>query len=356
MALVTKITLYLNLLLFFFGQLFRLNFLNFSFPLFSLAILILAFVNLLNQKNILSKLRHPVFYFIIFSLFTLIINWFNFSFSFSSLFYWLRLISLLSFFLFPLKIDTQTDKFFQLILWSSLIFGFIQYIFWPDFTTFSAFNWDPHLYRLIGTFFDPTFTGLIFLLFLLKIYFHYSSNRLLIFFPYLGLALTYSRSSLLAFFIVFTFISIVKKNIKIFLATTLLIFLTIFLLPRMPGEGTKLERSSSIKAKIVNYKEGFNLFASSPLIGHGYNNLPTIRNNTNSHANSGFDGSLLTIAITTGIIGLFLFFKIFSLNLSSSSLYWQSLILAIFTHSLFSNSLLYPWILFYLAFEIKYRK
>jgi len=285
-----------------------------------------------------------------------IINWFKFSFSFSSLFYWLRLISLLSFFLFPLKIDKNINKFFQLILWASLIFALIQYFIWPDFTAFSVFNWDPHLYRLVGTFFDPTFTGLIFLLFLLKIYFHYSSNYLLIFLPYLGLALTYSRSSLLAFFIVFTFISIIKKNIKIFLTTSLLIFLTILLLPRMPGEGTKLERSSSIKAKIENYKEGLKLFSTSPLIGLGYNNLPSIRADKNSHAVSGFDGSLLTITITTGLIGLFLFSKIFISSLDSSSLYWQSLLLVVFVHSLFANSLLYPWILFYLAMEFKYRK
>jgi len=356
MALVTKITLYLTLILFFFGQLFRLNFLNFSFPLFSLTLLPLAFFNLFTQKNIRSKLKHPATYFIIFSLFTLIYNWFKFSFSFSSLFYWLRLISLLSFFIFPLKTDEKLNRFFQLILWSSLTFGFIQYFIWPDFTAFSAFNWDPHLYRLVGNFFDPTFIGLIFLLFILKIYFKYSSNKLLIFLPYLGLALTYSRSSLLAFFIVFSYISLKTKKLLLFLSTFLLISLTIFLLPRMPGEGTKLERDSSIKAKIINYKEGFKLFSISPLIGLGYNNLPVIRANSTSHASSGFDGSLLTIAITTGLIGLLLFSKIFISSLNSSSLYWQSLLLAVFIHSLFANSLLYPWILFYLALEIKYRK
>jgi len=211
MALVTKITLYFALIFFFFGQLYRLNFLNFSFPLFSLFILSLAFFNLLTQKNIFKKLKHPAVYFIIFSLLSLIINWFKYPFSFSSLFYWIRLISLLSFFVFPLKIDHKIDKFFQIIIWSTLIFGLIQYFFWPDFTAFSAFNWDPHLYRLVGTFFDPTFIGLILLLFIIKIYFNYSFNKLLLFIPYLGLALTYSRSSLLALFIVFTFISIIKK-------------------------------------------------------------------------------------------------------------------------------------------------
>lgn len=356
MALVTKISLYFAILCFFFGQLFRLKFLNFSFPIFDIAILLLAFSNFFNQKISFKKLRSPIIYFVIFSLLTLVINWIRFSFSPSSFLYWLRLSSLLSFFLFPLKIDSKTNAFFQLILWASLIFAFIQYIFWPDFTYFSTFNWDPHLYRLLGTFFDPTFTGLIFLLFLLKIYFNYSTNYLFLFPIYLGLALTYSRSSLLAFLLVFTFIAIRKKNFKIFLTTFLLIFLTISLLPRMPGEGTKLERTSSIKAKIENYKNGFQLFSTSPIIGVGYNNLPTIRENKSSHANSGFDSSLLTIAITTGIIGLFLFSKIFISNLNSSSLYWQSLLLVVFIHSLFANSWLYPWILFFLAFEFRYRK
>jgi len=356
MALVTKIALYSAIVCFFFGQLFRLQFLNFSFPIFDIALLFLTISNLLTQNFSLKKLHSPVVCFALFSLLTLAINWFRFPFSFSSFFYWLRLNSLLSLFLFPLIIDTKIDKFFNLILWSVLIFGFIQYIYWPDFTYFSAFNWDPHLYRLISTFFDPTFTGLIFLLFLLKIYFRHSSNYLLLFPVYLGIALTYSRSTLLAFFITFAYISFVKKNIKIILTTLLLIFFTIIILPRMPGEGTKLERTSSIKAKIANYKSGIKLFLTSPIIGVGYNNLPIIRENKNSHANSGFDGSLLTIAITTGLIGFILFSRIFVSSFISSSLYWQSLLLTVFIHSLFANSLLYPWIIFFLAFEFRYRK
>jgi len=356
MALVTKIILYFTLICFFFGQLFRLNFFNISFPIFDIALLLLSFSNLLTQKNILKNIKHPVVIFIVFSLFTLVTNWLISSFSISSLFYWLRLSSLLSLFLFPLKIDTKTDKFFQLILWSILIFGFIQYIFWPDFTAFSVFNWDPHLYRLGGAFFDPTFIGLIFLLFLLKIYFHHPSNYLLLFLPYIALALTYSRSSLLALFITFSYISLKTKKLFLFISTLLIVSLTIIILPRMPGEGTKLERTSSIRAKIENYQQGIKLFTSSPIIGLGYNNLPHIRPQKNSHSNSGFDGSLLTIAITTGIIGLFLFSKIFITNLSFASLYWQCLLLSVFIHSLFANSLLYPWILFFLAFETRYRK
>lgn len=353
MAFITKISLYLTIILFFFGQLFRINLSNFSFPIFDLAILLLASLNFLNQKKSLKNFRNPIVYFIVFSLFTLIINYFYYHFTLTSFFYWLRLSCLLSFFIFPLKIDSKADHFFEIILWADLVFAFIQYFFWPDFTYFSVYNWDPHLYRLLGTFFDPTFTGLIFLFFLLKKYFSKSSRLYLI--PiYLGLALTYSRSSLLAFIIVFSFISFRRKQIKIFWITLIVLISTIIFLPRMPGEGTKLERDSSIKAKIINYQQGIKLFFTSPIIGIGYNNLPTIRENKNSHSNSGFDSSLLTIAVTTGIIGLFLFSKIFISNLYSSSLYWQSLIITTFIHSLFANSLLYPWILFFLVFEFRY--
>lgn len=355
MALATKITLYLTIIFFFFGQLFRLQIFNISIPVFEIVFLLLAILNLFNQKITLKSLRCHVVYFTIFSLLTLAINWLRYPFSLTSFLYWLRLVSMLSFFVFPLKIDKKIDTFFKIILWSNLFFGFIQYFFWPDFTYFSTQNWDPHLYRLLSTFFDPTFTALIYLFFLLKIYFSKQSNLLLI--PiYLGLALTYSRSSLIAFFIVFTFIAIKKNNLKIFFTTLLLVLLTIILLPRMPGEGTKLERTSSIKAKIINYQEGIKLYLTSPIFGVGYNNLPSIRPNSNSHANSGFDSSLLTIAITTGLIGLFFFVKIFTTSLNPSSLYWQSLLLTVFVHSLFANSLLYPWVLFFLVFEFKYRK
>lgn len=355
MALITKIALYISLIFFFFGQLFRLNFHQFSFPVFDITLLILAAVNFLSQRKNLKNLRSPITYFAIISLVTLIINWLRFPFSLSSIFYWLRLNSLLSLILFPLKIDRKIDNFLYLVLWALLIFGFIQYIFWPDFTYFSVYNWDPHLYRLLSTFFDPTFTGLIFLFFLLKTYF--SQKNILTLIPiYLGLALTYSRSSLLAFILVFSFIALKKRQIKIFISAFIIFLLTIFLLPRMPGEGTKLERTSSIKAKIENYKSGIKFFINSPIIGVGYNNLPTIRENKNSHANSGFDSSLLTIGITTGIFGLFFFLKIFLDNFSSASLYWQSLLLAVFIHSLFANSLLYPWVLFFLAIESRYRK
>jgi O-antigen ligase len=123
--------------------------------------------------------------------------------------------------------------------------------------------------------------------------------------------------------------------------------LTIVVLPRQPGEGTKLERTSSITAKIQNYQEAFATFKKSPIIGIGYNNISFIRDikTTNSHANSGFDGSLATIFVSTGIIGGFIFLFGIKNLFTNASLLQKTMAITILFHSLFANSLLYPWIL-----------
>jgi O-antigen ligase len=164
------------------------------------------------------------------------------------------------------------------------------------------------------------------------------------------MALTYSRSTFLAFLIAFSFIAYVKKNIKIFLIAVVLISATIFLLPRLEGEGTKLERDSSIIAKIHNYQQGIALFSHSPFTGIGYNFLPIIRSDLkqNSHAIGGFDGSLLTILITNGILGFTAFILGLFLLFKQGNLFRKTALIAIFIHSLFANSLLYPWVLLFL--------
>jgi O-antigen ligase len=159
--------------------------------------------------------------------------------------------------------------------------------------------------------------------------------------------LTYSRSTYLSFLLAFTFIAFKKKNLKIFIVSFVLIVCAIFLLPRQEGEGTKLERTSSISAKIEKYKEGLNVFIKSPIIGYGYNNLYFVRTikNPNSHANFGFDSSLLTILTTSGIIGLILFILGLKNYFIKADLTHQSILIALLLHSLFANSLLYPWII-----------
>jgi len=365
MASVSTIVLYLTAIVFFFGQLLRLNFLNISFPLLDIFIIALAAINLifhLKTKTIQIKNR-GFLYFLIFTWITFFINYFLYHNPIiTPLFYLIRLTCLLSLIIVPLSSQIFKEKFkrfFLICLFSDIIFGFIQYLFWPNFIYFNALNWDPHTFRLVGTFFDPTFTGLIFLLFLLIIFFNKNINfRIpILIISYLAIALTYSRTSYLVFIIAFAFISMRLKQPKILITSILIIILTVLILPRLPGESTKLERTSSIFAKIENYKEGISVFSQSPLIGHGYNNLVYIRhiNIPNSHSNSGFDSSLLTILATTGLIGGLLFLTGIKDLFFHSDLLLQTLLLTVFIHSFFSNSLLYPWVLLILCLTPSFR-
>jgi len=352
MAFVTSIIYLSTIIVFFFGQLLRIELKGFSFPLIDLFIFAIFCLNIFqNLKNKNFKIKNKyLLYFLFFAWFSFIFNYFRYHFDIiKPILYLFRLTFLLSFFVFPPKIDEKIKKFFYLIIFSNIIFGLIQYFFWPNFTYFNSLNWDPHLYRLVSTFFDPTFTALIYLFLIIIVFLNKKIplRKTILIISYLTMALTYSRSSYISFLIAFTFIAYSKKNLKIFIFSSILILSTIFLMPRFEGEGTKLERTSSILAKIENYQEGFNLFLKTPIVGCGYNNLFYVRqiNNPNSHANSGFDGSLMTILISNGVVGLFFFILGLKTIFIRGNLTTKTILISVLVHSLFANSLLYPWVL-----------
>jgi len=359
MASLSKIILFCIPIVFFFGQLLRIDTKFFSFPVLDLFIILLASSNLI-QKFIQKKIEIKNKYFLYFLAFAYISFFINLIihpiFSLNSLFYLIRLSCLLSLVIFPISLkinNPRFQQFFNLSIFANIIFGLIQYLFWPNFTYFNALNWDPHLYRLVSTFFDPTFTALIYLFFIGYIFTSKLQTKFkvpLLIISYIAFVLTYSRASFISFAILFAFFAYKYKNIKIFIISSFLIISTLFLLPRQAGEGTKLERTSSITAKIENYKEAFGVFKQSPIIGIGYNNIASVRINPDpqSHADAAFDGSLIDILVTTGIIGLVIFCIGLFHFFNRSSILIQGLIITTIFHSLFANSLLYPWVLLYL--------
>jgi hypothetical protein len=331
MATLSKLIYYPLLILFFLGKL---------FPYIDILLVIFALTNIFSQ----TKLRVNNKYLLLFAVIATISNILNFN--LISWLYLVRLLSIISLILFPPQFNKNQNKFINIIFISTVIFGFIQYFIWPDLTAMTSQNWDPHLYRLVGTYFDPTFTGLILLFILISTYLSHSKyKKILLPIIYIALALTYSRSSLLSFVVAFAYISYVQKSKKLFLYVMIIFLSTLFILPRMPGEGTKLERTSSILAKIQNYQQGLAIFTANPIIGIGYNNIPKLnyKNNPSSHSNSGFDSSLLTIAITTGIFGLFSLIFGIKYEFNNGKLLYKLALLAIFFHSFFANSLFYPY-------------
>ena len=235
------------------------------------------------------------------------------------------------------------------------ILGIFQYLLYPDTRALIVFGWDQHYYRIVGTLLDPGFTGLILVLTLVFIVLNnYHKDWWLI--VYIALALTYSRASYLAFFTAFTWISIQKRTWKYFVISASCVLLTVFLLPRWSdGEGVKLERTSSVWARIESWKTAWKIFTFNPLIGVGFNNYRYAQNaSLESHAGAGSDSSILLVMATTGVVGLVYYLKYIKKvwSFGKDNLIITSSLVAIFVHSWFLNSLFYPAIMLWVILLI----
>lgn len=322
-------------------------------------------VSFLAIYTLFSKYKYPNWYkyfayFLIFGLFSWILNFvyfskttdFDINFLFQGLLYLVRSMaySLVAVYVSNniknkeyyvlLGKNNLIDKLIYLSV-ASALFGWIQYLIWPNLTSLKYLGWDDHLLRMVGTFLDPTFLALIIIFgIILAIK---SNKEFIINFLTISLAFTYSRIS----FLILLLLLIYKRK---FIAL-ILFFVTILFLPKMIGEGTNLLRTASGINKISNYEETIQIFSKSPIYGIGYNNLCFARqlylndNNLKSHSCSGADSSILFILVTTGILGLFIFIK-FVTNVPSNDLIRLTFI-ALLIHSIFSNSMFYPHVMFW---------
>ncbi|CAN5284790.1 hypothetical protein BH10PAT1_BH10PAT1_6750 [soil metagenome] len=244
------------------------------------------------------------------------------------------------------------------------IFGWIQYFLLPDLRFLRNFGWDDHYFRLVSTFLDPAFTGIILVLTEILIIVKTLKNKtklnyLLNIFLILTILFTYSRSSYLALFFAIIFLFI-KFREKFLLGILILFILLIPFLPKEPSEGTNLARTYSINQKFINYQESITLIEKSPVFGIGFDNLCIAKNkflnsdNPKSHTCSGLDNSILFIVATTGIVGLIIFiqfiYKII-INTKLDLIGWglMASFIAIFTHGMFTETFFYNFILGWLA-------
>ncbi len=332
-----KIIFFTILVLFPFGQLFKVGFVNF----FDIAVLLLA------VATVIKKPKYPEWYkyflyFLSFCLFSLIVNYKLFE--VKSLLYLVRLWSYSIVAVYISNFFSKSkDVIRQLVAVTvvSAIFGWLQYLIWPDLTSLKVFGWDDHLLRMVGTSLDPTYLGLVLVLGVIVAAEKFPK---VMYFLLFSLAFTYSRSSYL---VASLFLLFKKKFVPL-----VLFIAVVFFLPKNIGEGTNFARTASGNQKLINYKETIEVFKRSPLIGVGFNSMCSARQNylgdtnTNSHACNGADSSLLFILATAGIIGLILFLN-FILQVPKSRLLATSLV-AVLLHSLFANSLFYPHIMFWL--------
>lgn len=279
------------------------------------------------------------------------------------LFRWLVYSLFFIFFIFlP---ETKLDK---IILAFSLIFiftGIFQYLFFPDIRTLQIAEWDPHYFRVVGSLLDPGFIGILLVLIILFFTQNFQKFKpfslLIWLLAYLALAFTYSRSSYLSFLAGMTAVSYYKKSWKFLVSMVILMILTLIMLPRAPdGEGVKLERTSSIQARIDNWKHTLLIIGKNPFMGVGFNTYRYAQRQyavaddskwLKSHAGAGADSSLLFVTATTGIFGLmaYLWYLRSLKKLSASHPELSTSLVALLIHSLFLNSLFYPVVMLWLA-------
>lgn len=357
-----KIFLFLFLALFPFGQIIR----------FGVVHPIDIVVGMGGLYAVFKKLPKPAIFlnlinFLIIAVFSWIVSLgiFGITDSAYGLLYLLRLCGYIYFFIYvsnALKNEKAniTDVLLVLTVISAAL-GWVQYFVFPDLKPLFIWNWDMHLYRLAGTFLEPAYLGIIVLLgILISIHKYFESkNKMYIYafiFLVVSLSFTYSRASYLAMGFSLFGIALLKNKLKAVLIILIIFFGTLFLLPTARNQSIELFRSFSVVARFENYKTTLKIFTTSPVTGIGFNNMCSAYRKYigfqtyESHACSGSDSSLLFILATTGITGLIIFLSnvielVKNLVISKKGKFVIVCFVAIFIHSLFSNSLFYPWVM-----------
>lgn len=376
-SIITKL-IFLYLCLYPFGQLLRFSVFTGSFLIvlnfIDLVALFAAVSYLAKTKSIpKTKISNAFFTFVLACLFSLILsfNYFEVSAIFFGALYFLRFVAYYIFFTAvseeyktSIKKKSILTSIFAVCL-AMAIFGWIQYFFLPDLRALKYLGWDDHLYRLTGTLFDPGFSSLIFVFgSLLALYFYKVRKNLnyliLSGFMVLSVLFTYSRAGYTALAFGLIVFLVLEKKVKLIFTSLAVIGLAILFLPRPAGTGVKLERFYSITSRIENYKETIEVAKASPVFGVGYNNFCAAKQkylknvDAQSHSCSGSDSSLLLILATTGVVGFIAFVR---LAKEIFVCFWKgnkkslfaSVFVALFVHSLFNNSLFFPWTLGFLA-------
>ena len=257
------------------------------------------------------------------------------------------------------------------LVWSGVgiaALGFIQLVLYPNLRNLYYLGWDPHVGRLFSTLLDPNFTGIYLALTALLLLYGWGEkkhmlSRLGFVVVSVALLFTYSRSSIAAYgagLLVWGMLTGRKKLIGVLL---ILAVAGLVLLPR-GSEGQNILRSTSSMARLGTAASGIEIFLARPVLGTGMNTLLMKHADTApipSRTGTGIDTSLIAVAAADGLLGLFfivwfLVACVFlgktglakSTRLREESALYLAALSAIFVHSLFVNSLLYPWVLVWL--------
>jgi len=313
-----------------------------------------------NIKKIKKSQKKIIFIFLISILLSWVVAFIEGRFDFRAILYLVRLITYIYFiFILQKKIENKSWPW-RLISFNILLLGFVQYFFLPDLRFLIYEGYDDHFYRLTSTILDPAFTGLIFVFNLNYCLWQKKKNYLLIVLFLIGLLLTYSRASYLAFLLSSSLMFLFdKQNSKKIIL--LIIFCFCLALPFLPsksgGDGVNLLRTVSTQKRINNDQEILQSMSRTQwLFGQGLL-IPAknreISENIPSHSH--FADNLFVFLISNlGIFGstilLILLLK-FVINHNKNK---QNILLtSLLTHAMFNNNLTQSFVvLLFLGFYL----
>lgn len=289
------------------------------------------------------------------------------------------------------------DKLKGFLIFSGVLLalaGFLQLLFFPDWSQFSYLGWDPHKNRLLSTFFDPNFTGiylvLIINLILLDVFYvrakeqqrlsrepkhsgelstpEYLRSKIILLLCLLfcstALLLTFSRSAWLAM-AVSIFVWGIFKWHKLLFGAVLVAFLAYFAVPRVQTRiAGGFDPDDSAKLRFQSWNQTWQIAKENLPLGVGFNTFRYVqaekgyfdwRQPLGGHSGAGSDSSLLFVLATTGVFGFFTYLyillsksweyfksKLGGEKMTSRGVLIVSITAALLMNSLFINSLFYP--------------
>lgn len=320
--------------------------------------IVLIFTLLLKkeEKFKISNFNFKLLIWLLIGFVSLLINTIRFSYSIGSMLYGLLysvrivhlmlLCSLIKEYFKENKIEIK--KIFDFIINCYIvvcIIGFVQLIFFPKAYDFYEIfynlgvyfpNADPHVGRLISTYFDPNYLAACLLIptIITLIYWDkYNEKKYFIKFLIISLTivLTVSRSGLLGYVItvfLFTLSGLKLEQGKLkYNKKTIILFLSIMIMfvislksgnVRVVNRITNSVSDKSTYYRFDNWEYSMDIIKDNSLIGVGYNLIGTYSDvnldiKRGESVKYGSDSSLLLIMMTTGIIG-FIYFAIITLK------------------------------------------
>ncbi|MCA9369564.1 MAG: hypothetical protein H6774_03430 [Pseudomonadales bacterium] len=241
-----------------------------------------------------------------------------------------------------------------LSLLGHLWLGLLQYVLLPDTRFLTALGWDDHYYRLISTLFDPSFTGLLFVFgYILSLRLKKSTVRWVCTFLFtIGIALTVSRAVWLAFLVghgVMLLLSQTakKENARVFIISLIVLITTYALMPKPGGLGVDLTRTQTVEARGETLQQ-FALSPSELLTGGDMFGVQTTFGTPFIFYRIP-DNSIQLILLVGGVPLLVLVGAIlvqFWTNTKTTATQ-KALIMSLMTHSLFTASLIQPFVFLY---------